>query len=298
MMHTPCAGFSRTGARYPVTGIRTIFILHPVFVYLASCILHVTSYTPRPVVDPGRRFPMAWVKLGVNVDHVATLRQARRERDPDPVLAALIAEQAGADGITAHLRLDRRHIQERDLEILRQTVKTRLNLEMAPTQEMVQIALRVKPDQCTLVPERPEEVTTEGGLDVVFHQDVVRRVVQRLQDAGIEVSLFIDPQLEQVRAAQRVGANAIEINTNAYAHAASPDIRAQELDNVRQTAQLAARLGLRVLAGHALNYHNVRPIVEIPEIEELNIGHAIIARALFVGFFEAVREMKRLLERG
>ncbi len=240
---------------------------------------------------------MAWVKLGVNIDHVATLRQARRERDPDPVLAALIAEQAGADGVTAHLRMDRRHIQERDLEILRQTVKTRLNLEMAPTQEMVQIALRVKPDQCTLVPERPEEVTTEGGLDVVFHQDVIRRVVQRLQDAGIEVSLFIDPQLEQVRAAQRVGANAIEINTNAYAHAASLEIRNQELDNVRQTAQMAARLGLRVLAGHALNYHNVRPIVEIPEIEELNIGHAIVARALFVGFFEAVREMKRLLER-
>ena len=240
---------------------------------------------------------MAWVKLGVNVDHVATLRQARRGREPDPVLAALLAERAGADGITVHLRSDRRHIQERDLELLRQTVQTRLNLEMAPTHEMVNIAVQIKPDQCTLVPERPEEITTEGGLDVQFHLDVVRTVIQRLRDAGIEVSIFIDPDENQVKASQRAGADAIEINTNAYAQARDPEVRQRELAAIRAAAQRAHRLGLRVLAGHALNYHNVRPIVEIAEIEELNIGHAIVSHALFVGFFEAVREMKRLLER-
>lgn len=240
---------------------------------------------------------MGWVKLGVNVDHVATLRQARRGREPDPVHAALTAERAGADGITVHLRQDRRHIQERDLEILRQVVRTRLNLEMAPTHEMVNIAIRVKPDQCTLVPERPEEVTTEGGLDVAFHQDVVKLVIQRLKDAGIEASIFVDPDPEQIRASQKVGADAIEINTNQYAIAQDPESIERELASIRDAARLAHRLGLRVLAGHALNYHNVRPIVEIPEIEELNIGHAIVAHALFVGFFEAVREMKRLLQR-
>ncbi len=240
---------------------------------------------------------MAWVRLSVNVDHVATLRQARRGAEPDPILAALIAEQAGADGVTVHLRGDRRHIQERDLELLRQTVKTRLNLEMATTQEMIQIALRVKPDQCTLVPERPDEITTEGGLDVVFHQDVVRRVTQRLRDAGIDVSIFVDPDPDQIRAAHRVGAQIIEINTNAYAQATEPEIRAGELETIQTCAQLGARLGLRVHAGHALNYHNVRPIVAIEEIEELSIGHAIIARALFVGFYQAVRDMKTLLRR-
>ena len=240
---------------------------------------------------------MAWVKLGVNVDHVATLRQARRGVEPDPVHAALEAERAGADGITIHLRQDRRHIQERDLELLRQVVQTRLNLEMAPTHEMVGIALRVRPDQCTLVPERPEEVTTEGGLDVVFHQDVVKVVIQRLKDAGIEASIFVDPDPDQIKASQRVGADAIEINTNLYATATTAESREQELAKVRDAARLAHRLGLRVLAGHALNYRNVRPIVEIPEIEELNIGHAIVAHAIFVGISAAVKEMKRLLER-
>ncbi len=240
---------------------------------------------------------MAWVKLGVNVDHVATLRQARRGVEPDPVHAALEAERAGADGVTIHLRQDRRHIQERDLELLRQLVQTRLNLEMAPTHEMVGIALRVRPDQCTLVPERPDEVTTEGGLDVVFHQDVVKVVIQRLKDAGIEASIFVDPDPDQIKASQRVGADAIEINTNLYATATTLESREQELAKVRESARLAHRLGLRVLAGHALNYRNVRPIVAIPEIEELNIGHAIVAHAIFVGIFAAVKEMKRLLER-
>lgn len=237
------------------------------------------------------------VKLGVNIDHVATLRQARREMVPDPVYAALVAEQAGADGITVHLRGDRRHIQERDLEILRRVIQTRLNLEMAPTQEMINIALRVKPDQCTLVPERPEEITTEGGLDVQFHMDIVKVVIQRLKDAGIEVSIFVDHDENQMKAAQKAGADAIEINTNAYAHAVTPQQARDELQTIRNCAQLAKKLGLRVLAGHALNYRNVRPIVTVSEIEELNIGHAIITQALFVGLHEAVNAMLRLLER-
>ena len=240
---------------------------------------------------------MPAVKLGVNIDHVATLRQARGGMEPEPIHAALVAERAGADGITVHLRGDRRHIQERDLELLRRVVHTHLNLEMAATHEMVNIALRVKPDQCTLVPERPDEVTTEGGLDVAFHIDVVKVVVQRLKEAGIEVSIFVDPDENQVKASQRAGADAVEINTNMYAHAPNSRQGGEELRSIRACAQLANKLGLRVLAGHALNYHNVRPIVAVPEVEELNIGHAIIAHAVFVGLERAVREMKRLLER-
>ena len=235
------------------------------------------------------------MKLGVNIDHVATIREARKSNEPDPVAAAVIAEIAGADGITIHLRSDRRHIQERDLRILKETVKTHLNLEMAPTQEMVRIATNIKPDMCTLVPERPEEVTTEGGLDVALNLENVRRAIKRLQEFSIEVSIFIDPELDQVKAAYNASANAIEINTNKYALAAKPDDRDNELQKIKDASALAKKLGMRVLAGHALNYLNVKKIVEIPEIEELNIGHNIIARAVLVGLERAVKEMKKKL---
>jgi len=235
------------------------------------------------------------MKLGVNIDHIATLREARKTNEPDPVAAAVIAELAGADGITIHLRSDRRHIQERDLRLLKEVVKTHLNLEMAPTQEMLRIATNVKPDTCTLVPERPEEVTTEGGLDVALNLENVRRVTKRLQEFSIEVSIFIDPELDQVKAAYNASANAIEINTNKYALATKPEDINNELQKVKDAATLANKLGMRVLAGHALNYLNVKIIVEIPEIEELNIGHTIIARAALVGLERAVKEMKEKL---
>lgn len=235
------------------------------------------------------------MKLGVNIDHVATIREARKSNEPDPIAAAVIAELAGADGVTIHLRGDRRHIQERDLRILRETVKTHLNLEMAPTQEMVRIATNVKPDMCTLVPERPEEVTTEGGLDVALNLENVRRVIKRLQEFSIEVSIFIDPELDQVKAAYNASANAIEINTNKYALCTKPDDINNELQKIKDAAVLAKKLGMRVLAGHALNYLNVKKIVEIPEIEELNIGHNIIARAVLIGLESAVKEMKEKL---
>jgi pyridoxine 5-phosphate synthase len=235
------------------------------------------------------------MKLGVNIDHIATVREARKTNEPDPVASAVIAELAGADGITVHLRSDRRHIQERDLRLLKEVVKTHLNLEMAPTQEMVRIATNTKPDTCTLVPERPEELTTEGGLDVALNLENVRRVVKRLQEFSIEVSIFIDPELDQVKAAYNASANAIEINTNKFAMATKLEEITQELQKIKDAAALANKLGMRVLAGHALNYRNIKSIIEIPEIEELNIGHTIIARAVLVGLERAVKEMKQLL---
>ena len=234
-------------------------------------------------------------RLGVNVDHVATLRQTRRARYPDPVQAAVLAELAGADQITIHLREDRRHIQERDLQIMRRTVSTRLNLEMAATPEMVKIAYDVKPDLCTLVPERREELTTEGGLDVVGGRETVRRVVKTLRDAEIEVSLFIDPDLDQVKAAHRAEAQVVEFHTGRYCDARLAADRRRELARVLDACKAAAKLGLGVAAGHGLNYHNVGPIAAIAEIEELNIGHAIVARALLVGMERAVREMKEMI---
>jgi pyridoxine 5-phosphate synthase len=234
------------------------------------------------------------MKLGLNIDHIATLRQARRAREPEPVTAALMAELAGAEGITVHLRGDRRHIQDRDVELLRQVIGTKLNIEMAATPEMVGIACRVKPDQVTLVPERPDEVTTTGGLDVVSHEAAVREAVTSCRAAGIRVSLFIDAVPEQVDASKAVGADAIEINTGPYADA--PDAgRPAQLTRVGLAAERAARAGLEVLAGHGLNYVNVRPVVALPHIVELNIGHAIIARSAFVGLDRAVREMVGLL---
>jgi pyridoxine 5-phosphate synthase len=236
-------------------------------------------------------------RLGVNVDHVATLRQSRRTIYPDPVAAAALAELAGADQITIHLREDRRHIQERDLSILRKTVATRLNLEMAATQEMVKTAYEVKPDVATLVPERREELTTEGGLDVVGGRDAVRRVVKTLRDAEIRVSLFIDPDLDQVKAAHRAEAEIVEFHTGRFCDARLDADRRKELSRLVDACKNAAKLGLEVAAGHGLNYQNVGAVAALPEIEELNIGHAIVARAVLVGFERAVREMKQLIEK-
>jgi pyridoxine 5-phosphate synthase len=234
-------------------------------------------------------------RLGVNVDHVATLRQSRRTTYPDPVAAALLAELGGADQITIHLREDRRHIQERDLQVMRKTVATRLNLEMAATQDMVRIAYEMKPDVVTLVPERREELTTEGGLDVVGGREAVRKAVKTLRDAEIEVSLFIDPDLDQVKSAHRAEATVVEFHTGRYCDARLASDRRKELSRLIDACKAAAKLGLSVAAGHGLNYQNVTPVAAIAEIEELNIGHSIVGRAVLVGFERAVREMKELL---
>jgi pyridoxine 5-phosphate synthase len=237
------------------------------------------------------------VRLGVNVDHIATLRQARKAGEPDPVAAAILAELAGADGITVHLRADRRHIQDRDLEVLRRTVRTKLNLEMAASPPMVTLAATCKPDHATLVPERREELTTEGGLDVVLNQSLIRKTVVDLREAGIAVSIFVDPDYEQIRAIAKLEVGTIEINTAKYSEARKEEQAVAEADKVAQAARTAAKLGLRVLAGHGLDYRNVGRIVAIPEIEEFNIGHSIVARAALVGMERAVREMKALLAR-
>jgi pyridoxine 5-phosphate synthase len=226
----------------------------------------------------------------VNVDHVATVRQARRASYPDPVEAALLAERAGADQITVHLREDRRHIQDRDVEVLRRVVQTELNLEMAATQEMVSFALKLSPDSVTFVPERREEITTEGGLDVVQHRDQLTRFIRLLRDSDIRVSLFIDPDLDQVRAAHKLDAHAIELHTGSYAEA-QPRAKKEELGRLRDAAKLASKLELEVAAGHGLHYTNTIPVVQITEIEELNIGHSIVARALMTGMESAVRDM-------
>jgi pyridoxine 5-phosphate synthase len=235
------------------------------------------------------------MRLGVNIDHIATIREARQAREPEPVAAALLAELAGARGITVHLRGDRRHIKERDVELLRQVIATKLNIEMAATSEMTAIAARIRPDQVTLVPEQPHELTTQGGLDVVANRKAVAGAVKKLRAAGVLVSIFIDPDPAQVAASRAAGAEAIEINTGGYADA-SAAARPARLDGVRRAAAAAAAQGLEVLAGHGLTYVNVRPIVAIPEIVELNIGHSIIARAVLVGLERAVREMVALLE--
>lgn len=238
---------------------------------------------------------MAELLLGVNIDHVATVRNARGTQYPDPVQAAFVSEQAGADGITVHLREDRRHITDRDVRILRQTIQTRMNLEMAVTDEMVDIACEIVPHFCCLVPEKREEVTTEGGLDVAGQQDKVTAAVQRLNAAGILVSLFIDADHRQIDAAVAAGAPYIEIHTGAYAEAAEGPERDAELARIAEAATYAAGKGLKVNAGHGLTYHNVQPIAVLPEMHELNIGHAIIGRALFSGLADAVKEMKQLM---
>jgi pyridoxine 5-phosphate synthase len=234
------------------------------------------------------------IALGVNIDHVATLRQARRARYPDPLSAALMAEEAGADSITLHLREDRRHIQDRDVLVMREALQTRMNLEMAVTEEMLRMAQQVRPQDVCLVPESRQEVTTEGGLNVAGQSARIADAVAALAGAGIRVSLFIDPEAAQIDASRRAGAPVIELHTGAYAEAEGA-ARAREFERLRSAAQHAASLGLTVNAGHGLNYHNVEPIAAIAEIIELNIGHAIVARALFDGLAKAVRDMKQLM---
>lgn len=234
-------------------------------------------------------------RLGVNIDHVATVRQARRIDYPDPVEAALMAETAGADQITVHLREDRRHIQDRDVEVLRRVVKTELNLEMVATQEMTNLALGFSPDTATLVPERREEITTEGGLDVFGAKEGLARTVRVLAEAGIRVSAFIDPDLDQVRASHKAGVHAVELHTGRYAEARSYSERSEELGRIQDAAKAAAKLGLGVAAGHGLNYQNVAPVARIGEIIELNIGHALIGRAIISGLDRAVRDMLALM---
>lgn len=233
--------------------------------------------------------------LGVNVDHIATVRQARGTLEPDPVTAAALAELAGADSITVHLREDRRHIQDRDVEVLRRTLKTRLNLEMAATAEMTAIALTVRPDSVCLVPERRQELTTEGGLDVLRHEANLRQTVARLQDDGIVVSLFIDPDPAQVEAARRIGAAAIEIHTGTYCETGEALQSQAELAKIAAGVRAGRELGLIVNAGHGLNYRNIAPVVALGGIEEFNIGHSIVARAVLVGMERAVREMVALV---
>ncbi len=236
------------------------------------------------------------IYLGVNIDHVATVRNARGVNYPDPVEAAAIAERAGADGITVHLREDRRHITDRDVEILAQTIQTRMNLEMAVTEEMLSIACRIKPTFCCLVPEKREELTTEGGLDIVGQQEKITAAVQRLSEHGIATSLFIDADKQQIDAAVATGAPIIELHTGHYADATDDRTRAQLLAQLRDAAEYAQAAGLQVNAGHGLHYHNTAAVAAIPQLVELNIGHAIIARAVIVGLEQAVRDMKIIMQ--
>jgi pyridoxine 5-phosphate synthase len=235
------------------------------------------------------------MKLAVNVDHFATIREARRSTEPEPVLAALLAEQAGAEGIVCHIRSDRRHIKERDLRLLRDTIKTSLNVEMAATDEMKAIALDIKPDVVSLVPERPEELTTEGGLDVISHQEHLGPHIRELQEAGIRVSIFVDPDTEQIAVCRKLGVDMIEINTGAYADAVTEPDRDKALEDIIRAARHGDELGLLIHAGHGLDYHNIQPILEIEEIEEFSIGFSIVARSAIVGIDVAVREMVALV---
>ncbi|MCD6292208.1 MAG: pyridoxine 5'-phosphate synthase [Deltaproteobacteria bacterium] len=235
------------------------------------------------------------VKLGVNVDHVATVREARGISEPDPVAAAFLAELGGADGITVHLREDHRHIQERDVRLLKETIKTRLNLELALAPEILDFALELKPFAATFVPEKREELTTEGGLDVITHRARLEPVIRKFKEAGIVVSLFIDPDLDQIETAAAIGAQFIEIHTGRYCDAASNKEEREEFSLIEQACISAANCGLKVNAGHGLNYRNVAPIAKLPGLEELNIGHSIIGHAIYVGLEQAVREMKALI---
>jgi pyridoxine 5-phosphate synthase len=235
------------------------------------------------------------IRLGVNIDHVATVRQARRAKEPDPVAAAVLAILGGADGITIHLREDRRHIQDRDLLVLRETVPTGLNLEMACVDAILEMACDIKPDQITLVPEKRQELTTEGGLDVVGNRDSVRDAISRLIEAGMPVSLFIDPIESQIDASKELGAVAIEFQTASYSEAVKPDEVQHQLRTLERATRHALKIGLHVHMGHGLNYQNVKPIVRIPGVEELNIGHSIVSRAVLVGMERAVREMKEAM---
>ncbi|HEY1860871.1 MAG TPA: pyridoxine 5'-phosphate synthase [Gemmataceae bacterium] len=235
------------------------------------------------------------IRLGVNIDHVATVRQARRAQEPDPVAAAVMAVLGGADGITVHLREDRRHIQDRDVRLLRQILTSRLNLELACVDEIVGIACEIKPDEATLVPERRQELTTEGGLDVVANEPAVAAAVKHLSAAGIEVSIFLDPDARQIALSRKLGAKAIEIQTARYSEARTAEAHQRELDALKESTEYALGLGLHVHMGHGLNYTNVRPIVRIAGVEELNIGHSIVSRSVLVGMERAVRDMKEAM---
>ncbi|MCM8760390.1 MAG: pyridoxine 5'-phosphate synthase [Candidatus Omnitrophica bacterium] len=238
------------------------------------------------------------MKLGVNIDHIATLRQARHSQSPDPIYASYICELAGCDSIVCHLREDRRHIQDRDVYLLKQIVKTRLNLEMALSEEIVRIALKVKPDQVTLVPEKREELTTEGGLDVIKNFEKIKRNVERFHNTGIKVSLFVEPEEDQILKSKETGAEFIEIHTGRYAEAKTEQDIQKELEKIVRATDYAISIGMRVNAGHGLDYHNTGPICRIKGIEELNIGYSIICRAVFVGLETAVREMLDIIRRG
>ena len=235
------------------------------------------------------------VRLGVNVDHVATVREARRGREPDPIAGAVLAELAGADGIVCHLREDRRHIKDRDLTLLRQVVKTHLNLEMAATDEMVKKAIAILPDMVTLVPEKRQEITTEGGLDVTANFDLLEEVTSTLRANNIVVSFFIDPDMTQIKAVAKLGADYVELHTGNYANAADLNQVVEELERIRSMAMAAAKLGLGVSAGHGLNYQNVVDVAKIKQVEELNIGHSIVSRAVLIGMEKAVRDMIELV---
>lgn len=235
------------------------------------------------------------ILLGVNIDHIATLRQARMTRYPDPVQAAIDAEEAGADGITLHMREDLRHIQPRDVRLIKDVLQTRMNLELAVTEGMIKFAKDIKPEHCCFVPEKREELTTEGGLDVLTHESDVKKAVAEMQGIGSEVSLFIDPDKKQIEASKNTGAEAIEIHTGCYADATTVEEREKELGRIRQAVDYAVKLDLIVNAGHGLHYHNVQPIAAIEELNELNIGHAIIARAMFTGLKQAVKDMRQLM---
>jgi pyridoxine 5-phosphate synthase len=239
---------------------------------------------------------LSTIRLGVNIDHVATLREARKTTEPDPVTAAMAAEHGGADQITFHLREDRRHIQNRDARLITELAQTRVNMEMAATTEMQEIALALRPDSVTLVPEKREEITTEGGLDLLRIGAAARPIVKALREGGITVAAFLNPDLAQIKEAAKLGFDAVEIHTGEYANAGKTEVE-RTLRAIRDAAAQTAKHGLKVHAGHGLTYHNVRPIVEIREIEELNIGHSIISRAMFVGIEQAVREMAALLRR-
>jgi pyridoxine 5-phosphate synthase len=234
-------------------------------------------------------------ELGVNIDHVATIREARRIDYPDPVEAALICQRAGADSIVCHLREDRRHIQDKDLERLKKLVTVKLNLEMAMSEEIVDIALKVKPDQVTLVPEKRAELTTEGGLDALTHKSRVKRILRKMKKKGINVSLFIDPVMKQIKAAREIGIRMIELHTGCYANARNKKALKREYESLKKSARFAKSMGIRVFAGHGLNYKNVSALKKIKEIEEYNIGHSVIAHSVFVGIGKAVKEMKALV---
>jgi len=236
------------------------------------------------------------MKLAVNIDHFATLREARKSNEPEPVLAALLSEQAGAEGIVCHIRGDRRHIKERDLRLFKEAIKTKLNIEMAATEEMKKIAIDLKPEVVSLVPEREEELTTEGGLDVISNEKHLEPHIQELQKAGIRVSIFVDPNLKQIEACHRVGVNLIEINTAKYSDLKPGAERDKALDEIKEVAKYSHTLGLEIHAGHGLDYKNVQPVAEIPEITELSIGFSIVARSAIVGIDMAVREMVSLIE--